>query len=80
MVEKIEIGDTVKDTITGFKGIVMAEIQYMYGCKQYQVTPKCDENGARLKSDWIDEPQLKLIKKGKKAKTPPRHGGIREHP
>lgn len=78
--KKIRIGDTVEDIITGFKGTIMAEIKYMFGCLQYQVQPGVDDKGAHVSSKWIDEPQLKIIKRGKKDMSPPKHGGDRGHP
>jgi len=77
---KIKIGDKVRDKITGFEGTVTADIKYMYGCRQFQVTPDVDENGNQRKHDWIDEPQLKLIKNNGKKKEKPTYGGIRSHP
>lgn len=32
---KFQIGETVKDVVTGFKGVIMSRIQYMTGCNQY---------------------------------------------
>ncbi len=77
---KIKLGDRVKDKITGFEGIVTAEINYMYGCHQFQVTPEIDENGNQRKHDWIDEPQLDILKKSNKTKSKPKFGGVRAHP
>lgn len=84
MTDEIELGDKVEDKVTGFKGIVTAEIKYIYDCKQFRVTPVCNDEGAQQKSDWIDEPQLKLLKKRavkiEKKAEPPKHGGERDHP
>jgi len=82
MKRKIEIYDEVKDIITGFEGTVVAISRYMYGCTQILVQPKCDKKKEKEypKAAWIDEPQLKIVKKGKKDESKPRHGGIRDHP
>ena len=62
----IQLGDMVKDQVSGFKGIVTAQIVYITGCVQYKVQPS---NGLGLKSrlgvdgkvlepEWFDEAQL----------------------
>jgi len=77
----VELGDRVVDTITGFKGCVTAKIVYMYDCTQYLVQPKAEKkNGAWVSAKWIDEPQLKITKKGTYKAGKPKFGGMREHP
>ena len=78
--DTIEMFDEVKDTITGFKGKVMAISDYAYGCKQILVQPKVKRDGEWEKGHWFDEPQLKITKKGKGDDSKPRHGGNRPHP
>lgn len=62
----INLGDQVKDTITGLEGTAVAKIFYMNGCIQYEVQPKGLKDGTIIKSVWVDEGQL-IVKK-KKAK------------
>lgn len=62
----INLGDQVKDTITGLEGTAVARIKYMNDCVQYEVQPKGLKDGTIIKSVWIDEGQL-IVKK-KKAK------------
>lgn len=38
---KIKLGYTVKDAVTGFTGIAMMSIETLTGTKQYYVQPKC---------------------------------------
>jgi len=78
--KKIKIGDKVRDKITGFEGIANAKIEYMYGCTQFEVQPLVDEHGNYQKYQWIDEPQLSLVKNNGKKKDKPRYGGMRNHP
>ena len=35
----IELGEKVKDTITGFTGIATARTDYLYGCIRVEVEP-----------------------------------------
>ncbi|MGR3179947.1 MAG: hypothetical protein ACUZ8E_18045 [Candidatus Anammoxibacter sp.] len=54
----IELGKTYKDTITGFKGVCIGYVQYITGCNQVLLTPKVDETGKSVKSDWFDEQRV----------------------
>jgi len=54
---KIEMGKKVKDSITGFSGIVTARAEYITGCRQYTVTPKAKDN-KHADSYWFDEDRL----------------------
>lgn len=35
----IELGDKVKDLISGYEGIVTAKVEFLNGCIQYMVAP-----------------------------------------
>ncbi len=61
--EKINLGDEVKDSLSKFKGIVTAIHLYLHGCARMTVTTMAKEP----KSMSFDLPQLILIKR-KKAK------------
>ena len=63
----IELGDKVKDTITGLEGTAVAKIWYLNDCIQYEVQPKGLKDGTIIKSVWIDEGQL-IVKKEAKIK------------
>ena len=63
--EKICLGDEVKDTVTGFKGIVTGISTFLHGCRRIAVQPKIDKEGKIPEPNWIDEPQLKVVKKKK---------------
>lgn len=66
---KIELGVKVKDSITGFKGIVTARAEYITGCKQYSLVPKAEKNKAATAA-WFDEDRLVDSVKKKAAKVP----------
>ena len=38
---KIELGDKVKDTVTGFTGIAVARTNWIAGCDRIIVQPEC---------------------------------------
>ena len=58
----IELGQTVRDKVTGFKGIAITKCKYLNGCIQYSIQPRVNDNGEIPKDQWIDEQQLEIIK------------------
>jgi len=54
---KISMRAKVKDSITGFTGVVTARADYLTGCRQYLVTPKAQKNKMG-ESMWFDEDRL----------------------
>jgi len=56
---KFDLGVTVKDIITGFKGVVRARCDYLTGCNTYGVQRKgLDKEGDVYTWKWLDEDQL----------------------
>lgn len=58
---KFNLGDEVKDIVTGLQGIVTGRIQWFTGCLGYQITPQTLKDGANPKTDVINENQLELV-------------------
>jgi hypothetical protein len=56
------LGDKVKDSITGFQGIVVAITNWINGCTRCGVqSQNLDEKGLPSEAQWFDEPQLCVI-------------------
>ena len=62
--EKIELGDMVEDTVSGFTGIVTSEVKYLNGCFAYGVTPRVSEDGKIAEVQYIDAVQVKRLGSG----------------
>ena len=65
---KFKLGAKVKDSLTGFEGIVMARTEYYTGCNTYGIlSPKLTKNEVPAEWVWIDEVlltgNLKIAKK-----------------
>ena len=61
---KFSLGEVVKEKITGFEGVIMAQCSYISGCTQYGImSQKLDEHG--LTQNWIyyDENRLTTLDK-----------------
>jgi len=85
--ETIKLGQRVRDKVTGFTGIAVAECKYINGCIQFHVSPPVDKEGNERKDQWIDNVQLEIVDQGilPKSKDKPEikrrsSGGFRSHP
>ena len=58
----VKMGDLVKDSVSGFEGIAVAEHRYLNGCTRITVQPKVDKEGKLPESCTFDEPQLLVMK------------------
>ena len=54
----IQLGSTVKDSITGFRGIATGRCEYISGCNQVLVQPEVNEKGDFVEARWLDEQRL----------------------
>jgi len=54
----VKMGWTVKDTITGFKGVLTGIATYLSGCSQGLVVPPLSDDGKMVDSHWFDIQRL----------------------
>lgn len=57
----ITLGSTMKDKITGFKGVVTAYTQYITGCNQVLLQPRVKNDGGYEDSCWFDEQRCEPV-------------------
>ena len=85
----IELGQKVKDIVTGFTGIATSKVEFLNGCIQFHVipkmaTPKKGESPKFPKGEYIDVEQLELVGKSKvkinRRPTEAPSGGVRNYP
>ncbi len=56
---QIRTGDKVVDTVTGFKGIVTARVEYLHDIPQVLVQPtELSDVGQMIESKWITETRV----------------------
>lgn len=61
----VELGDRVKDPLTGFNGIVTAITVWLNGCIRVAVQPeKLDKEGKVREDRYFDQGSLTVVKKG----------------
>lgn len=63
MSRSVQLGDEVRDKVTGFQGIVVAKYIYLQGCTRVCVQPRV--NGTEMKlpdAGTFDEPNLEVVR------------------
>lgn len=55
------LGDQVIDTVSGFKGVAVAEHNYLHGCCRMTVQPPVNEKGELPEDRTFDLPQLEIV-------------------
>lgn len=71
---KFPLGALVKDRITGFTGIVMANVFWLNGCVRCSVQPQELKDGKPIDMEAFDEQQLDLVKAKTEPEKPKRGG------
>jgi hypothetical protein len=76
MAFKFRLGMKAKDSITGFEGIIIARIEYLTGCQQYQLLreDEVDEKGKEI-TLWVDEYRIAKAPAAKKEAKKKRPSG-----
>lgn len=62
---KFSLGDEVKCSVTGFRGVVTSVTEYLNGCVQCGVQAPLGKDGKWGENYAIDESQLVLVKAAK---------------
>lgn len=71
----MKLGDKVKDTVTGFTGIVVTRAEHLNGCIRFGVQSDKLKDGIPSDAQWFDEPQLVLVKPAAVKRGPSETGG-----
>ena len=57
-----ELGDQVRDRVTGLVGVITARSEFLNGCMQYCLKQQKLLQGKPVEGEWIDGQQLVLVK------------------
>ncbi len=68
--DHIELGDHVKDPVTGFEGTVTSRTQFLHGCQRCGVTAHTLGKEGKEILATFDEAQLVIVEAGKHAPKP----------
>lgn len=58
----VKLGDKVTDEVSGFEGILTGTAEFLFGCMRGGISPRVDKDGKMVDTQWIDMPQIKLVK------------------
>lgn len=58
---KFNNGDSVKDIITGYEGVIIGRTDWLTGCNTMGVLTRELKEGKPQEPNWIDENRLNLI-------------------
>lgn len=72
---KFNLEDKVKDSITGFEGIVTARTEFKNGCIRYGIQCQKLKDGKPLEPEHFDEEDIELVKSKPAPKKEKRPGG-----
>lgn len=61
---KYELGKEGKDIITGFSGIIVGRVQYLFGCNQYGLAAKAISEKGKGETQYFDEGRIEVIGDG----------------
>lgn len=62
MIAKYGMGDTLKDIVSGYEGIVMVIALYSTGCLHYGLAPnKVKDDNSLGNWEWLDQSRLVLV-------------------
>lgn len=64
-IDMINLGSKVRDEISGFKGVAVGRIDYMYGCSRIVIEPDELKDGKLLESATFDEQRIVEIEVAK---------------
>ncbi len=81
---KPELGDTVRERVTGFEGVINSITRYVNGCERIAVQSAVLKDGLPADAQFFDIMEVDIIKRGK-VKAEPVHdlrlpGGPRDIP
>ncbi len=57
----IELGNKVRDTVTGFTGIVVGKTIWMYGCERFAVQSDKLHDNKPVDEHWFDDQRLEVL-------------------
>lgn len=60
----VTLGDRVRDTLTGFTGVVTARAEYLTGCNQCLVLPQAEKTNELKEAVWFDVERLHVEEVG----------------
>lgn len=78
---KYELGEVLKDKITGYQGVVMVRSEYFTGCTTYGLCSQTLKEGIPMEWEWIDGTRLFRVDHVRELKqSTQENGGVHPYP
>ena len=61
---KPQLGDRVKDKVTGFTGIIVSHAKHLAGCDRMYLEPAVGEDNKTPDGRWVDIDMLDIVEAG----------------
>ena len=61
--KQVELGDRVKDRVSGLEGIAVSYTRWIHGCLRWAVQPSVGKDNKKMDAEWVDDP-IRVIYKG----------------
>jgi hypothetical protein len=61
---KHQLGARVRDRVTGLEGVIVARVEWLYGCRRYTVQPAGVKDGKPFDTIGFDEDALDVLSPG----------------
>lgn len=58
---RLALGDSVRDIVTGFRGVVTGRAQHLTGCDTYGVSAREHKDAEVKGAQWFDDNRLELL-------------------
>lgn len=58
---RFELGEVLRDVVSGFEGVVMVRSEYFTGCVHYGLCPQKLKDEKMIDWEWIDESRLARV-------------------
>jgi hypothetical protein len=59
--DDILLGDTARDEVTGFEGLVIGAATYLYAQPQLLLAPRCLKDGVPAEARWFETSRLSSV-------------------
>lgn len=59
-----QLGDRVREKVTGFVGIQTGETKFLNGCRRVQISPPVDRDGKHVDGVWFDIETVEIVEAG----------------
>ena len=77
---EFELGEALRDKVTGFQGVALARTEYYTDCNHYGLQSRTLKDGKPLGWEWFDETRLIRVEDAEKILKEPRIPTSGPHP